>query len=290
MALRMNHPSSGKTGQTCASCGMPASRMVVDRDLGRVFFCSNQKCYDIFYPEKLDEPNDERAPLEVHLKEIRINALIVGIVDYRTIKVLFVPYGNEMPVTVRLANGEHFNSHEIKSDEEKIDRMNILNGIFFPETERTEPTYPIASVIPVGQKQGKSGLIILVTIYVPSKCTFDERLLVASAEGPLAVIGDLATSQSFLFVERMEEKKLRQKQLTQESIDASSGRWMQNAVKHPYALTRWGHAHHIIKSGQHWSSGSLSKAAGVAARTPGKHDDRMVSLAKTFARFRHHSS
>ena len=299
MALRMNHPSSGKTaGPKCAVCLGPAQFEVNDKVMGLVYFCSSD-CHKKFYPQTTPKPGEigadeekQDASLEVHLNEIRINALIVEVIDYRTVKVIFIPYGHDMPVTVRLANGPHFNSHDIKTEEEKAERKKILNSIFFDTaTESSEPTYPIASVIPVGAKQAKKngGLIILVTVYVPSKCQFDDRLLVAMANTPDAVIGDLGTSQSFHYAQSMSESKLRNKQLTQSDIGAKDPRWMEHANIHPGRFTRWGIAHHIIHRGQKWTGSTIAHASRVAAKTPGKHDDRMASLAKTFARFRHSS-
>jgi len=262
----------------------------VDRDRHR------PECNAAVNSSKKDAPITSETPttidchlghvdMKVHMHEIRVNALVVGVEDHRTLKIIFMPYGGEEPVSVRLSSVKHFHKHMEKSERAKEMRQQYLEDIFFPkEMEGPEDVYPVAGVVPVGYKTTKhGGKVMLANVYIPNDCTYDKKMTMAYADRPNSMIGDLADNQVYNVMMRLTEDKMHDAQTAQ--IGAQK-KWMQHAVKHPGALTKWGHRHHILKKGEHWSEKSLARASKYAAKTPTKTDDRRVALAKTFAKYR----
>lgn len=261
----------------CKQCGEQAKFTANYPKLGTLAFCS-EECHRKFY---IGCGEGEKGSMQVYLTQIRINALILEVIDWHTIKVLHMPFGIE-PVTYRLANSRKFNKQKFMPqyiEDEKAKRTTWMKKLFAVVTKGDEEHYPIASVIPVG---GTDGEYDLATIYVPENCDYCFRSLVAYAVKPGACIGDLGTSQTFAMMQYAQEKVLKENQ-TKAVIGKN---WMAGAVKHPGALTAWGHRHHIIKQGGHWNRSNLAKAERYAAKTPGKTDDRRVRLAETFAKYR----
>lgn len=262
--------------QQCSGCGVAS-------------YCSVE-CQKAAWPthklechkKNIDCPKCQKMS-RFHLHEARINAIVVKVVDYRTLKVIFMPF-SETAMKVRMVWTKHMHKHKEMSEEQRSARKEYLEKLFFgTESEGPEDSYPIASVVVVGDKTLKNGKkIILASIYVPENCRYDEKMLMAYADQPDSIIADLAVAQSYAMLKKVSQAELHKMQTM------VGAKWMQHAVKHPGALGRWGHSHHILKKGGHWNSKNLVKATKVAKKTPGKHDDRMVALAKTFAKFRKH--
>lgn len=261
----------------CEQCGNTARFTANYPELGKLAFCSSE-CNEKFF---IECPKGEKGSMPVYLTQIRINALIVEIVDWRTVKVIHVPFGDE-PVTYRIANSRKFNKEKFQPEyieQEKEKRAEWMKKLFAFVKKGDEEYYPIASVVPVG-KTSKG--VLLASIYVPENCDYCYKALVAYAVRPDAVIGDLGTSQTFAMMQYAQEKILKENQM---GSHIGPKYWMKEAVKHPGALTEWGKRHHIIKKGSHWTRSSLAKAERYAEKTPSKLDDRRVRLAQTFAKY-----
>lgn len=244
----------------CEQCFEPAKFTATYPELGKIALCSIE-CNRKFYI------GCGAAGKPMYLAQVPINALVLDVVDWRTIKVLHIPFGTK-PVEYRLADSHKFNKSKLMPSyitDEKQKRFEWLKQLF----ARVDDEYPVVSVSPVGEDaKGRP----LAHVYVPQNCDYCFKSLAASAARPDAVIGDLGTSQTFAMM-----------QLVKPTVDS---KWMQNAVHHPGALTKWGVQHHIINKGDRWNRTNLKAAERYAAKTPTKTDDKRVQLAETFAKYR----
>lgn len=155
----------------CACCVAPAKFTATYPGLGEIALCSGE-CNEKFYI------GCGKSGTPFPLTQIKINALVVEVVDWQTIKVLHIPFGGPV-VEYRIANS--VNSPK---------RYDLLKQMFSP----SEMKYPIASVIPVGVDESNR---MLADVYVPQNCAYCFKSLVAHFTRPDARILELGPMNSY---------------------------------------------------------------------------------------------
>lgn len=159
----------------CECCAAPAKFTALYSGLGEIALCSNE-CNEKFYI------GCGKSGTPFPLTQIKINALIVEVVDWQTINVLHIPFGGAV-VEYRIANS---------LDEPK--HYELMKRMFAASRQDTETMYPIASIIPVGvDASGR----MLANVYLPQNCAYCFKSLVAHFTSPDAKIIELGPLTSF---------------------------------------------------------------------------------------------
>jgi hypothetical protein len=216
---------------------------------------------------------------------VPLSAIVVSVIDYRTVGVVFLPDGKDVE-EVRLLGAHLF----YESDEEKKVRVKVLKKTLKIAENQEEGRYLAASVSVAGKT--KNGIIVADVIVafgcsislddMKIKCVHEDSLIIS-----METIAKISVLTRFRLLKKKEEKTETSSQI------AGKSHWIQKALgrsQHIGYVKHMARRHHVDKAGESLSRSDLKKLMSVAKKTKSPSDDRRVQLALTLSKLHHKRS